>query len=186
MKHVRYVFVPLALILALTLFSGAAEAQEDDRSGWAFNAGIGGAIVRDEDGSETFRGSSFAYNAGIEYRMRNNIAIGFSYYDFGTANDTVGGVDTDITVDGIDFNLRFIFAPGQKTEYFALVGTAIYDADVSTGGSFSLFGDGAWELGGGMDYHTSERSAIRLQLRYLNGDRDESGGFATIGFNFRF
>ncbi|MDJ0910188.1 MAG: porin family protein [Woeseiaceae bacterium] len=182
MKQFRYVFAALALFL----FVATAQAQEADRSGWAINAGIGGAIVRDEDGSETFRGSSFAYNTGIEYRMRNSLAIGFSYYDFGTANDTVGGVDTDISVDGIDFTLRFVFRPGGTVEPYALIGTAIYDADVSTGGGFSLFGDGAWEIGGGIDYHTSERTAIRFQARYLNGDRDESGGFATIGFNFRF
>ena len=182
MKHVRYVFVPLALIL----FLSTAEAQESDRSGWAFNAGIGGAIVRDEDGSETFRGNSFAYKAGIEYRMQNSFAIGFNYFDLGKANDTVGGVDTDISVDGIDFHLRFIFTEGQKTEFYALVGSAIYDADVSTGGSFSLFGEGAWEIGGGVDFHTSERTAIRFEARFLNGERDESGGFATIGFNFRF
>ena len=182
MKLARYAFVPLALIL----ITSAAEAQENDRSGWAINAGIGGAIVRDEDGAETFRGSSFAYNTGIEYRMKNSIAIGFSYFDLGKANDTVSGVDTDITVDGVDFHLRFILAPGAKTEYYALIGSAVYDADVSTGGSFSLFGDGAWEIGGGMDYHVSEQTAIRFQARFLNGERDESGGFATIGFNFRF
>ena len=182
MQHVRYAFVPLVLVLLI----GTAEAQEADRSGWAFNAGIGGAIVRDEDGTETFRGNSFAYNAGIEYRMRNSIAIGFSYFDLGTANDTVGGVDTDINVDGVDFHLRFILAPGGKTEFYALVGSAVYDADVSTGVSFNLFGDGAWELGGGMDYHMSERTAVRFQARFLNGERDESGGFATVGLSFRF
>ena len=182
MKHVRYVFVPLALIL----FVSTAQAQEDDRAGWAINTGIGGAIVRDEDGSETFRGNSFAYNVGIEYRTRSNIAVGFSYFDLGTASDTIGGVDTDISVDGVDFHLRFIFLPGQKTEFYGLIGSAVYDADVSTGGSFSLFGEGAWEIGGGVDFHTSERAAIRFQARFLNGERDESGGFATIGFNWRF
>ena len=181
MKQFLHVFATLALLS----LAGTAQAQEADRSGWAINAGIGGAIIRDEDGSETFRGSSFAYNTGIEYRWRNSIAIGFSYYDFGTANDTIGGVDTDISVDGIDFNLRFVFGPGGKLEPYALIGTAIYDADVSTGGG-SIFGDSAWEIGGGLDYHTSERTAIRFQARFLNGERDESGGFATIGFNFRF
>ncbi len=182
MKHARYVFVPLALML----LSGTANAQEVDRSGWAFSAGIGGAIVRDEDGSETFRGNSFAYKSGIEYRLGNSVAIGFNYFDLGKANDTVGGVDTDISVDGVDFHLRFVLTPEQKTEFYALVGSAIYDADVSTGGSFSLFGDGAWEIGAGIDYFISERTAIRFEGRFLNGERDESGGFATVGFNFRF
>lgn len=186
MKHVRYVFVPLALVLSMTLFTSTAQAQEVDRSGWAINAGIGSAIVRDEDGTETFRGNSFAYNTGIEYRMKNSFAIGFSYFDLGTANDTIGGVDTDISVDGVEFNLRFIFSPGQKSEFYALLGSAVYDADVSTGGSFNFFGEGAWEIGAGMDYHVNEQTAIRFQARFLNGDRDESGGFATIGFNFRF
>ncbi len=182
MKHVRYVFVPLALIL----FMSTAQAQGEDRAGWAINTGIGGAIIRDEDGSVTFRGNSFAYNVGVEYRTRSAIAIGFSYFDLGTANDTIGGVDTDISVDGVDFHVRFIFAPGGKTEWYALVGSAVYDADVSTGGSFALFGEGAWEIGGGVDFHTSERAAIRFQARFLNGERDESGGFATLGFNWRF
>ncbi len=182
MQHVRYVLAPLALILLM----GVAEAQQTDRSGWAFNAGIGGGIIRDEDGSETFRGNSFAYKAGIEYRFRNSVAIGFNYFDLGKASDTVSGVDTDISVDGVDFHLRFVFTPGKTTEYYALVGSAVYDADISTANTFSLFGDGAWEIGGGIDFHTSEQAAIRFEARFLNGDRDESGGFATLGFNFRF
>lgn len=182
MKHVRYMFVPLALILCM----GAAQAQESDRSGLALNAGIGGSIIRDEDGTETFRGSAFAYNIGIEYRMRNNIAFGFSVFDLGTADDTIGGVDTEIEVRGIDINARFVLGGGGATEFYALIGGAVYDADVSTGGSFSLFGEGAWQIGVGADFYTSERAAIRAQVRFLNGPRDESGGLATIGFNFRF
>ena len=181
MKHVRYVFVPLALILCI----GEAQAQESDRSGWAFHAGIGASTIRDEDGSETFRGGAFAYKYGIEYRIRNNIALGFSLFDLGTADDTIGGVDTEIGVQGFDFNARFIFGGGGSTEFFALIGHGVYDADVSTGGAFSGDYD-AWEIGAGVDFHTSERVAIRAELRFLNGPEEESGGLGIVGFNFRF
>lgn len=182
MQQCRYAFA----LLALVVFMGTAESQESDRSGWAVNAGIGGGIVRDEDGSETFRGGAFAWKTGIEFRTRGAIAIGFTVFDLGTAEDTVGGVDTEIRVDGIDLHARFIFAPGETTEFYGLIGGAVYDADVSTGGGFSLFGDGAIVIGGGVDIFTGERSSIRAEARYLEGDRNESGGYATIGFNFRF
>ncbi len=181
MKLVRYVLAPLALIL----FAGAAHAQESDRSGWALNIGLGGGIVRDEDDTETFRGSAFAWKTGIEYRMQNSIALGFTVFDLGTAEDTVGGVETEVRVDGIDFHARFVFGSGGQTEFYGLLGGAIYDANVSTGGS-SIFGDGAILIGGGVDFFTGERSSIRFEARYLEGDRNESGGYATLGFNFRF
>ncbi len=181
MKNPGYVLAALALILVLD----TAEAQENDRSGWALNVGIGSAIVRDEDDTETFRGNAFAWKTGIEYRMQNSIALGFTVFDLGTASDTVGGVDTDVRVDGIDVHARFIFRPGESTEFYGLFGGAIYDANVSTGGS-SFFGDGAFLVGGGVDFFTSDRSAVRFELRYLEGDRNESGGYATIGFNFSF
>lgn len=182
MQQLRYMFFTLVLILV----AGTAQSQESDRSGWAINAGIGSAIVRDEDGTETFRGSAFAWKTGVEYRTRGSIAIGFTVFDLGTAEDTVSNVETEIRVDGIDLHGRFIFNAGSQTEFYALLGGAIYDADVSTGGGFSLFGDGAIVLGGGVDFLTGERSSIRLEARYLEGDREESGGYATIGFNFRF
>ncbi len=181
MKHLCYVLVPLALIL----FISEAQGQETDRSGWAFHAGIGGSIISDEDGSETFRGGAFAYNFGIEYRMRNNFALGFSLFDLGTAEDTIGGVDTEIGVQGFDFNARFIFGSGGSTEFYALIGSGVYDADVSTGGAFSGDYD-AWEIGAGVDFYTSERAAIRAELRFLNGPDEESGGLVKVGFNFRF
>ncbi len=181
MRQLRYAFV----LLGLFAFIGTAQAQGEDRAGWSFNLGVGGAIVRDEDDTETFRGNSFAWKTGIEWRLKNSIALGFTVFDLGTASDVVGGVDTDVRVDGIDMHARFIFRPGETTEFYGLFGGAIYDANVSTGGS-TFFGDGAFLIGGGMDYFTSERTSIRFELRYLEGEREESGGFATIGFNFRF
>lgn len=163
-----------------------ADAHGNDRSGWAFNAGIGASIIRDEDGTETFRGTAFAYDFGFEYRTTGPIAFGMTIFDMGTATDTVSGVSTDIKVRGFDLYGRYIFTKPGDVEVYGLLGAAIYDADVSTGGGFSLFGEGAWEVGGGIDFVTSENVSVRIEARFLNGERDESGGLMTVGLNYRF
>lgn len=159
-------------------------ANAGDRTGWAMSGGVGPTYLRDKDGDETFKGNDWGFILGVEYRFIPSFALGINIFNLGTANDTFGGVDTEIQVDGIDIAARIILPVSEKAELFGLIGRASYYADVDPG--FSNFGEDAWEFGAGIDIDTSEDFSIRIEGRYFDGPRDESGGLATIGFSYRF
>lgn len=171
-------------VAALPLVAPAAFA--DGKSGFAIHAGIGPTFIRDQDGSETFRGTSFGYTLGGEFRFNDYFALGLNIFSLGSTNDTIASVDTEIGVRGFDFTGRIIFPVSESVELFGLIGNATYTADVEPGLGTGLFGSEAWVFGGGIDMRTSEKFSIRVEGRYFRGDRDETGGMATVGFAYRF
>ncbi len=179
----RPVFL-LALLLALAPVGAGAQAP--DRSGFAVHGGIGSSVVRDEDGTETFRGTAFAFSLGVEYRFTDLFALTFGTFNLGKPTDTLSGVDTQIDVRGIELLARFYFPVSERTEAYALLGSANYYVDIEPGGNNGLFGEDAWEIGGGLDIYTEESFSWRLEGRFFNGPRDESAGLLTIGLNYRF
>lgn len=175
------------IVLSSTLLSTVVIAQDAaDRRGFAINGGIGASVIRDEDGTETFRGNAFGFNLGFEYRFTQNFALGLGTFNLGEASDTIDSIDTNIDVRGIDILARFYIPMSEKVELFALVGGANYYVDLEPGGTNGLFGDDAWELGGGVDFITDEDFSIRFEGRFFNGTRDESAGLVTVGFSYRF
>ena len=182
----RYVVYATAIILLVFSAPNQAQAQNQDKHGWEIYGGIGPSVIRDEDGSETFRGTSFGFLFGGGFRFSENFALGIHGISLGEANDTIGGVDTEIEVDAVGFSARLIFPLSEKTEAYGILGGIIYDADVSPGGGFSIFGEDGWELGAGLDFATSDNLSLRLEGRYFNGQADESGGLVTFGFGYRF
>lgn len=173
-----------AASLVILLLAMPVPAQ--DRGGFAFSGGLGTSLIRDEDGAETFQGSSFAYTFGIEYRFKSRFALGFDIFDLGTADDTIQNVDTEIDVRGAEFTLRHYFGASERVEPFLMLGAAVYSADVDPGGNTGLFGEDAWMIGGGLDVYTGAAFAWRLEGRFFNGPRDESAGLITAGFIIRF
>lgn len=176
--------VNLSCLCALFLMT--TQAFSEDRTGVVVSAGIGSSVIHDKDGTETFRGTDFAYSFAAEYRFNKNISIGMTVFNLGTASDTIGGTPTEIEVDGFDFFGRYIFPLGASVEGYGLVGAAVYQADARPGGFSGLFGEDAWEIGGGLDFFLNENTAIRFEGRFLNGPRDESGGLFTLGLSYGF
>lgn len=175
-----------SVLAIFSVLSPASHVAAQDRNGFAFNAGLGASQIRDEDGAETFQGTSFAYSFGIEYRFKSRLALGFEVFDLGTADDTVQGVATEIEVRGFEFTARQYFGDAERAEPFVLLGAAVYSADVEPGGNNGLFGDDAWVVGGGIDYYFAPTFAWRFEGRFFNGPRDESAGLLTAGFVYRF
>ena len=173
----------LVIILAIAAMP-VAKAQE--RNGFAFNGGIGSSVIRDEDGVETFRGTAFGFSVGVEYRLKSNLAFGFGTFNLGKANDTIQSVDTELDVRGLEILARYYFPISERSELFGLIGAANYYVDIEPGGNNGLFGEDAWELGGGLDYYTGDSFSWRIEGRFYNGPRDESAGLLTVGFNYRF
>lgn len=175
-----------AAAAGLTIALWMPTALADDRTGFSVSLGIGTSVIRDEDGSETFRGSDFAYSFAGEYRFDRRFALGMNLFDLGTARDVIDGVDTEIEAAGFDLFIRIPWQLGAKTEVYALLGTVVYQADIRPGGSTGLFGESAWMAGVGFDFLRSEALAVRAEGRFFNGPRDESGGLLTLGFSYRF
>ena len=176
---------PIALsvfAVFLTLCTTSAFAQE--KAGWSMNAGIGGSLIRDRDGDETFDGNGFGYTWGVEYRFGPRWALGMDLFSLGSATDTLDAVETKIDVGGFDMRARLIFPMSENTELFGRLGYVGYFADVDPGGS--NFGEEALSLGLGLDVDRDEHWTIRVEGRYFDGPREESGTLLAVGFNYRW
>ncbi len=178
--------LPASTVLLLALAALETYAQTPDRTGFGVHGGIGASVVRDEDAAETFRGNAFGFNLGLEYRFADVFGLSIGTFSLGRPSDTLSGVDTEFDVAGIDLLARVYFPISDKAEAFALIGGANYYVDIEPGGNNGLFGEEAWELGGGVDFYRSSQFSWRLEGRFFNGPRDESAGLLTIGFNYRF
>lgn len=174
----------LAAALLTLLISNHAIAQ--DRSGFSFDVGLGASVIRDEDGSETFRDEAFGWTLGGDYRFNDHFSLGFGIFSLGEGEDNFNGQTTTIEVRGYDVRGRAFLPLSENVDLFGLLGVVSYYVDIDPGVSFNPFGSGAWEAGVGLDVHTSNNLAIRFEGRFMNGDRDESAGLLTIGFNYTF
>lgn len=175
--------VSVAVAMALVLLAPVGYAQE--RTGFAVNGGIGGSLLKDRDGPETFEGNGFAYDLGLEYRFVPRFALGIDLFSLGSASDTFGGVDTEIEAEGVDFFGRLVFPLSEAVEIYGRLGAVIYHTDVTPGDSIDIFGEDGTSFGAGLDIGR-EDLALRLEGRYIDGSRDESGALLTAGFSYRF
>jgi len=170
------------LAIVVPFLSSASQAE--DKTGWAISFGIGGSMIKDRDGNDTFEASDFAYNWGPEYRFSERWALGLDFFSLGGGTDTFNSVDTSIDVGGLELRGRMIFPLSDDVEFYGRLGFAGYYADVDPGGS--NLGEDAVTLGLGLDIDRGEHWTIRIDGRYLQGPRDESGALLTAGFNYRF
>ncbi|MGI9232582.1 MAG: outer membrane beta-barrel protein [Woeseiaceae bacterium] len=174
--------VPFLIVVFVPLFATLTYASE--KSGWAMSAGIGSSVIKDRDGNETFDGNGFGYTWGLEYRFSRQWALGIDLFSLGSASDTFNSVNTTIDVGGMDIRGRIIFPLSENVEMYGRLGFAGYFADVDPG--TNNLGEDAVSLGLGLDIDRGEHFTIRLDGRYFDGPRDESGALLTIGFNYRY
>ncbi len=170
------------IAVIVPLISTAARAE--DKTGWATSFGIGGSMIRDTDGDDTFRANEFAYNWGPEYRYSERWALGVDFFGIGSGTDDFNGVETTIDVGGFELRGRYIMPLSDGVEMYGRLGYAAYFAEVDPGGNTA--GEGAVTLGVGFDVGRGEHWTFRLDGRYLQGPSDESGAIVTAGFNYRF
>ena len=170
------------LLFGLTLVSPITLA--DEKSGWAMSLGVGPSLIRDRDSNGTFEGDGIGYNWGPEYRFSKNWALGVDLFSLGRAHDTVNSVATTIDVGGIELRGRYILPISETIEFYGRLGFAGYFADVSPGSQ--NLGEDAVTFGLGLDFDYGNNWSFRMDGRYFQGPRDESGALLTAGFNYRF
>ncbi len=183
-------FATRIAVIAAMVFLGTtfpAYAQ-DERTGWGISAGIGSSRIMDKDGADEFSGAGFGLAAEVEYRFSPNIALGLGGFSLGRAEDSFGGVDTEIEVRGFSLFGRVILPVSDSFEIYGRVGSATYFVDIDPGtvSLDDLFGEDAVELGVGFDFGRKENMAFRLEGRYYNGGSDETGTQLLVGFNYLF
>ena len=178
----------VALVVVVLVFGFAIPAHAQDRTGWGVSAGIGSSRIKDVDGPDRFSGAAFGTAAEVEYRFSPNIALGFGVFSLGRAEDSFGGVDTEIEVRGFELFGRAIYPVSDTFEIYGRIGSATYFVDIDPGGVSldDLFGEDAVELGIGIDFGRKEKMAFRLEGRYFNGGSDETGTLVFLGFNYDF
>lgn len=174
--------VTYLLVIIIPLVASTSRA--DEKSGWAMSLGVGPSLIKDRDGNQTFSGDGIGYNWGPEYRFSKRWALGVDLFSLGRAHDTLNSVDTTIDVGGIELRGRVIFPLSESVEIYGRLGFAGYFADVTPGGQ--NLGEDAVTVGLGLDFARGEHWTIRIDARYFDGPRDESGGLLTAGFNYRF
>ena len=170
------------LVIVVPFVSSIARA--DEKSGWAMSVGLGPSLIRDRDGNQSFEGDGIGYNWGPEYRFSQRWALGVDFFSLGRGRDTVNSVETTIDVGGFEFRGRVIFPLTENVDMYGRLGFAGYFADV-TPGSQNL-GEDAVAFGLGLDFHRDDHWSIRIDGRYFDGPRNESGALLTAGFNYRF
>ena len=178
-----------AIFVSIVFLLGAAlPVLAQDRTGWGVSAGIGASRIKDIDGADRFSGAGFGLAAEVEYRFSPHIALGLGAFSLGRAEDSFGGVDTEIEVRGFELFGRVIYPVSDAFELYGRVGSATYFVDIDPGtvSLDDLFGEDAVELGFGIDFGRKEKTAFRLEGRYLNGGSDETGALMFFGFNHLF
>ena len=181
----------IAVWTLLILSSGwlAHPAHAQDKTGWGVSATFGSSQIKDKDGNDTFQGNGFGHAAEIEYRITPNFALGFGGFSLGRADDMFQGEETEIEVRGYELFGRLIYPASSAVDLYARLGAANYFVDIDPGTvSFedALFGEDAVELGFGVDFGRSDMLAYRLEARFFNGGKDETGLLFSVGINYLF
>ena len=179
----------VALLVVALLFVIALPVHAQERTGWGISAGVGPSRIKDKDGADEFSGAGFGLAADVEYRFSPNIALGLGMFSLGRADDSFGGVETEIQVRGFELFGRAIIPVTDTFEIYGRVGSATYFVDIDPGFvslDDALFGEDAVEFGIGVDFGRRDKMAFRLEGRYLDGGKDESGALMFVGFNYLF
>lgn len=178
----------IVLVAVIGLLITALPVYAQDRTGWGVSAGIGPSRIKDKDGADRFSGAGFGLAAEVEYRFSSSIALGLGGFSLGRAEDSFGGVDTEIEVRGFELFGRVILPVSDSLEFYGRVGAATYFVDIDPGivSLDDIFGEDAVELGVGVDFGRREKMAFRLEGRYFNGGSDETGALMFLGINYLF
>ena len=136
---------------------------------------------------DTFDGDDVGWYLDLEYRFLGHFAFGMTALDLGETNEFFNGADTRIQVDGFGFYVRAFVPLTDKLTAYARLGEISYDVEIDPGfNSFFPFNDSATEFGAGLDFGLTDKLALRVEGRILNGDADERGSLTTLGLAYKF
>ncbi len=164
-------------------------AQSENPTGVAATYSFGTTTIEDDDApGDTFRGRDTGWNLDLEWRFLEYLAFGFNVTSFGEDTDFFNGEDTTIGVDGFGFFVRGYWPVTDNVTLHARYGETNYDVDSSPGfgTTFPFNSQDAKDFGIGGDYYFTEKFALRLETRLLDGPNKEAGSLTSLGLRWQF
>jgi OOP family OmpA-OmpF porin len=182
------------LLVGITLGAVALGAMANEeyvtRKGGYIGGSIGQSAYVEEDviGSEDFEGTDVGWKIFGGYRFSRYLGVDLGYYDLGTPDDTIAGIDTEIELTG--WNLSAVGTlPLGRFEFFGRLGLFSWDADAkatmgSLSGSASDSGtDGSAGIGG--SWAVTKKVRIRGELEGF-AIEDAGASLLSFGVDYRF
>lgn len=136
------------VVAALSATSAFAE------SGFYAGAGVGQVSIQEEEDGLDLDASDTSFKVFGGYQVTEHFAVELSYIDGGTAEDTIQGVDIEISSDGVQGSLLGIVPIGDRFALYGRAGILSWEAELyaSFGNSFlsetTEGEDFAWGVGG--------------------------------------
>jgi OOP family OmpA-OmpF porin len=182
------------LVVGITLSAVAIGATANEeyvtKKGPYVGGSIGQSAYVEEDviGSEDFEGTDVGWKIFGGYRFSRYLGVDLGYYDLGTPEDTVGGIDAEIELTG--WNLSAVgVLPLGRFELFGRLGLFAWDGEAkATTGSFSGASsdsgtDGSAGIGG--TWAVTKKVRIRGELEGF-AIEDAGASLLSFGVGFRF
>jgi opacity protein-like surface antigen len=123
-----------SLLLAGALLAAPAVFAQDNPDGFYIGAGLGQFNVEIDDTSdltgtvESFDSDDDTLKIFGGWRLNPNFAIELDYLDFGSAEDTIGGVNVSADINGFA-PFAILTLPAGPIELFAKAGYLFYDVE---------------------------------------------------------
>lgn len=163
-------------ILLLALFALAANAQDEQRSGWRIGAGA--AFTEFSTDDDNFDDSQVGFNLSAAYRFNNWIGIEGGYFnssDF-EARFPPGFTPTQASIAYQGFYVAGLgyLSLGDEIDLYAKLGFFDFDSQLSTDGGVDSSARTDGPLGGvGAIIHVSDSVGIKAEFDYFDIDEAE-------------
>lgn len=178
--------ISIAPLAASLMLVAAAPAFAAD-NGVYIGGSVGQTNIKDRNQLSSFELDSDdnGFKAIVGIRPLDFLGFELNYVDFGTADQTVGGVNLAADAKGIDaFAVGFIGLP--FVDFFAKAGVISWDAELSAGSLARLKDDGqdfAWGVGAQVRFGSA---AVRAEYEKFDiGDIDDVN-MISLGFTWTF
>ena len=148
-------------------------------------AGIGHTRIDASDYGNSFDGSDHGYKLFGGYRFNDYFALELAYYDYGEPDDSFGGVDVAIELDGFGGFAVGFYPLNDSFDLMARLGYARYDIKARAAGISVSNDDDAVAWGFGGDYKLNKRFSIAGEWERL-GLNDGTADMISISGRFHF
>ncbi|MDQ7006887.1 MAG: porin family protein [Acidobacteriota bacterium] len=134
--------------------------------------GLGSTKVDDTDVDLVFSDSAMGWKVFGGYAFTDMFAMEFSYFESGTASDSLFGEKIDVEVTGYTLVGRGSLALGDRLGVFLKGGFFSNDTDATVLGVTLSEDDSGLTLGAGLRYQSTDRIAIRGEFDWFDADID--------------
>jgi OmpA-OmpF porin, OOP family len=160
---VRKKQVLVAVVATLAAASAGAEV-----TGFYAGAGVGQVELTEEEAGFEFKGNDTSFTIFGGYEVSRYFAVELAYIDGGTVEDSVSGVDIEITSDALQASILGMIPIGNVVSLYGRAGILSWESELfATDGFVSVDDDAEGEdftWGIGMSVKPVERFKLRAEF----------------------